>query len=180
MDKLKEDQEGEDFGDRTGKDYPGIGVGLIVVNQQRRRGSKLRVLVHKRGQQRNDELGLPGVRNEPFCWDFPGGGVEFGELLEDVCTREIFEEHGLVVDWDSLEELFSIQHLIYQGTTVVEHWLSHTFITYRFDGEPQIKEPHKCLEWRWVTLAELEQLSPITESVRLNLLKLHLTHPDWF
>ena len=62
---------------KRGVDYIGVGAGAIIFNNEGK------VFISQRG---------PGARNESGKWDFPGGGVEFGERCEDAVVREIKEE----------------------------------------------------------------------------------------
>ena len=61
---------------KKGVDYIGVGVGAVIFN------SEGKVFLSKRG---------PKARNEVGTWEFPGGGVEFGEKLADALVREIKE-----------------------------------------------------------------------------------------
>lgn len=54
-------------------------------------------------QKRND----PGLPAEHGKWEFPGGGVEFGESLQEALTRECREEAGCEVEIGKL-----IPHII--------------------------------------------------------------------
>ena len=65
---------------KKGIDYIGVGSGAIIVNREGK------VFLAKRGRD---------ARNESGKWEFPGGGVEFGERLEDALVREVREEYGL-------------------------------------------------------------------------------------
>jgi 8-oxo-dGTP pyrophosphatase MutT (NUDIX family) len=64
---------------KKGIDYIGVGVGAVIFNRE---GP---VFLARRGKQ---------ARNESGKWEFPGGGVEFGETLEHALAREILEEYG--------------------------------------------------------------------------------------
>lgn len=58
---------------RKGIDHIGVGVGAVILNS----GGK--VLLARRGR---------GAGNGSGTREFPGGGVEFGELLKDAPVRE--------------------------------------------------------------------------------------------
>lgn len=72
---------------KVGFDVIGVGVGAMIFNE---RGE---VFLSQRG---------PKAKNERGTWEFPGGGVEFGEKLVDAIQREILEEYGMVIEIDSL------------------------------------------------------------------------------
>ena len=65
---------------KKGIDYIGVGSGAIIFNRVGK------VFLAKRGRE---------ARNESGKWEFSGGGVEFGERLEDALVREVREEYGL-------------------------------------------------------------------------------------
>lgn len=58
---------------KPGKDYIGVGCGVIIFNKEGK------VFIAKRGF---------GARNERGKWDFPGGSVELGEKCEDAIKRK--------------------------------------------------------------------------------------------
>src|SRR3954469_14936145 len=93
---------------KKGKDYIGIGVGVMIFND------KGELLLTKRGQ---------GAKNERGCWEVPGGEVEFGETLAQAAIREAKEEIG--VDIEITQQLFSIDHLI---PAEGQHWVATPFL----------------------------------------------------
>ena len=68
---------------KPGRDYVGVGVGVMIRNAK---GEML--------------LGLrtKNCRNEAGKWSAPGGGVEFGETLAEAGKREVLEEFGIEVE----------------------------------------------------------------------------------
>jgi 8-oxo-dGTP diphosphatase len=97
-------------------------------------------------------------------WAFPGGHQDHGESWEECGPREILEETGMTVqfryfDPDRLQKFMCVtdDHMKadnrhYNTVYIVCDWVS---------GEPELKEPHKCEGWKWVTFQGiLELLSP--------------------
>ncbi len=122
---------------KKGIDYIGVGVGAVILN------SEGRVFLAKRGRE---------VRNESGRWEFPGGGVEFGETLEHALAREVREEYGLEIEVRELLDV--VNHLI---PAEKQHWVSPTFLCRVKSGAPSIREPHKCDEIGWFTLDEIPE-----------------------
>ncbi|MHA1469005.1 MAG: nucleotide triphosphate diphosphatase NUDT15 [Candidatus Asgardarchaeia archaeon] len=85
-------------------------------------------------------------------WAFPGGRMDYGETPKSGLAREVFEETGLVVDFSRLK------FLRYANEPFIEekkHYVSLVFLVWGLHGEPEIKEPDKCKEWKWFFLDEL-------------------------
>jgi 8-oxo-dGTP diphosphatase len=120
---------------KKGVDYIGVGVGAIIFN------SDGRVFLAKRGRD---------VQNESGKWEFPGGGVEFGEALEQALVREVMEEYGFAIEVQTLLDV--INHLIPEEK---QHWVSPTYLCTIKSGNPRIREPHKCDEIGWYALDEI-------------------------
>ena len=117
---------------RRGIDYIGVGVGAIIVDDEGR------LFLARRGEQAKNERGL---------WEFPGGGVEFGERLRDALAREIREEYGVAIEVGDL--LTVTDHLLPDEG---QHWVSPSYICRILDGAPAILEPDKCSAIGWFTL----------------------------
>jgi 8-oxo-dGTP diphosphatase len=114
--------------------HPRVGVGVLIL----RHGHLLL------GQRLGD--------HGPGTWAPPGGHLDFGETPEECGAREVLEETGLVIEhtrrgpWVS--NLFSEE-----GRHAITLFL-------RADvpqGEPELREPDKCADWRWVGLHALPQ-----------------------
>lgn len=129
-----------------GHDYIGVGVGALIFDGQGR------VFMARRG---------PAARNETGFWEFPGGGVEFNERLEDAIRREIREEYGMEIAVEA--QLGAFDHIL---PAEGQHWVSTTFLTRHTSGEPHIREPHKCSAIGWFPLDALP--APLTVVSREN------------
>ena len=113
---------------------PRVGVGVFVL-----RGG--RVLL---GQRR----GAHGAGT----WALPGGHLEFGETVEHCARREVLEETGLevtvVARGPYTNDLFE---------DAGKHYVTVFVIARAPDGEPQLREPAKCAEWRWCRWSDLPE-----------------------
>jgi mutator protein MutT len=130
---------------KKGVDYIGVSVGALIINDNGE------VFLTKRSQN---------AKNERGHFEAPGGGVEYGETLEEAVRREMREEHGIEID--ILEQFPAADHLIPADH---QHWVATTFLAKVSEGStPQIMEPEKCDEIGWFTLDNLPRpLSIITK-----------------
>lgn len=112
-----------------GKDYVGVGVGAVVSDV------KNRLFLAQRG---------PAARNEPETWEFPGGVVAYGELLEDAVRREFAEEYGMTIEVTG--QLGAFDHILLDEH---QHWVSITYLARHTGGEPFLREPGKCSRLGW-------------------------------
>jgi mutator protein MutT len=122
---------------KMGVDYIGVGVGAIIFDAEGR------VFLAKRGSL---------ARNERNRWEFPGGGVEFGETLMHALVREIAEEYGCEIEVQEL--LGVVDHIIPDEG---QHWISPMFICRVKSGTPHICEPQKCKEIGWFVIDEIPE-----------------------
>jgi mutator protein MutT len=130
---------------RKGRDYIGVGAGAVIFNDQGE------VFLARRGHE---------ARNEKHKWEFPGGGVEFGETLEHALCREIREEYGFSIE--VLQLLDVVNHILPREK---QHWVSPTFLCRYKSGQPRIREPHKCEEIGWFRLDRIP-VSSLTSASR--------------
>jgi mutator protein MutT len=129
---------------KPGKDYTGIGIGAIIKNEEGK------FFLAKR---RKD------VRNEPGKWEFPGGGLEFGEGFEESIIREVKEEHDITID--PFKRI-----AIHNSSFENEHWVSLSYLARIVDGEPKIMEPNKCEEVGWFSVDEIKNLDLTTPTAQ--------------
>lgn len=138
-----------------GKDYIGVGVGAIIIND------KGELFLAKRG---------PKAKNERGTWEFPGGGIEFGEIMVDCIKREIFEEYGIKIELT--DQLEAIDHLIPDEK---QHWVAITFIAKIVKGTPKIQEIEKCDQIGWFEINKLPKPLSLVSTASLDLLKKYLS-----
>ena len=104
-------------------------------------------LLAKRSQNTRDEQGM---------WEpAGGGGLKFGESIEDGVRREIQEEIGA-----SVEELefLGYRDVMREQNGTPTHWIAFDFRAKINPADAQIMEPEKCDEHRWVTIEDLKQM----------------------
>lgn len=131
----------------AGKDYIGVGVGALIVNESGE------LFMARRGKKVKNEVGL---------WEFPGGELEFGERLHDAIRREIKEEFDIEIE--VIELLDAVDHILPEEQ---QHWVSPSFICRLKAGEPRILEPDKCDEICWFKIDDIPQ--NITKATEINL-----------
>lgn len=122
---------------KKGINYIGVGVGAVIVREDGR------IFLARRGRE---------ARNESGKWEFPGGGVEFGETMARALAREVMEEYGFEIE--VMELLDVVDHIIPAEN---QHWISPTFLCKHKGGTPAIKEPHKCHEIGWFELDKIPE-----------------------
>ncbi len=131
----------------AGSDYIGIGVGVVLFN------SSGEVFLAKRGADATNEIG---------CWEFPGGKVEFGEVLAVAAVREMREEYDLSIEITQV--LGAYDHIL---SEVNQHWVSITYMAKLVAGTATIKEPRKCSAIGWFSISALPD--PISKITAMNL-----------
>ena len=88
----------------------------------------------------------------PGSWDLPGGHLALGESFEDCLIREVKEETALDV---SIERMLGIHSM------VSEPYLQALYACRLKVFQSLQLRPDEHVEYRWVTVAEMEQLELI-------------------
>lgn len=104
-----------------------VGLGVIIERDDK-------ILIGKR-------LGV----HAPY-YSIPGGHLDPGETFEAGCIREIREETGMNIGDLTL---VAITNNIETYQAEGKHTISIVMRAGRAEGEPMIKEPHKCGAWIW-------------------------------
>jgi 8-oxo-dGTP diphosphatase len=103
------------------------------------------VLMAKRG---------PNCRDEHGAWDIGGGGLEFGDTVEDTLRKEIREEYCTdVLD----HEFLGFRDVHRQHDNGKTHWIALDFKVLVDRGLAANGEPHKFEEIGWFTLDTLPE-----------------------
>lgn len=100
-------------------------------------------LMNKRGQNCRDEQGT---------WDPGGGGVEFGESVEETVKKEIMEEYGTDV---IKQEFLGFRDIHREANGKKTHWIGLDFKVLVDRNKAKNGEPHKFDDVQWFTLDTL-------------------------
>lgn len=121
---------------------PGVGVGVIVA-----RDGKFLVLQRK------------GSHGEG-TWSVPGGWMEYGESFEQASMREIDEETGMKIKNVTFAGLTN-NLMLDEGVHSLTVWTMAEWGSV----EPQITEPEKCADQKWVDFNSLPE--PLFKALEL-------------
>lgn len=114
---------------------PRVGVAVLAIRDGRVLLGRRRSRTHGDGE-----------------WQFPGGHLEPLESVEECAARELQEETGLR---PRTLELGPWTNDIFPGPG--RHYLTVFMIARDVAGEPEVREPDKCHEWRWFAWDQLPQ-----------------------
>lgn len=167
LDRLRMLQETRDLIHRHAAENAAEGT-PAAVSPPRDGGSRtvlngVGVHLHLQDDQGRVLLGLrhPDVRYAGGTWHYLAGKCEQESALACL-LREAREEAGLVIDPADVE-LAHVVHLV--DAPGGQPLLQLVFRAHRWKGTPEVREPDKCLTWRWWPPHELpEQLVPYARS----------------
>ena len=120
----------------SNKKHPKVGIGIMV-----KKGNKVL-------------MGLRKGAHGSGSWCFPGGHQDFGETMEECAKRELREETGINA---KKLKLISIADEMRYIKSDGKQFVNVGFLAQDSDGEPQVMEPEKCIEWKWFDLDQLPE-----------------------
>ncbi|MBW8087039.1 MULTISPECIES: NUDIX hydrolase [Streptomyces] len=86
-------------------------------------------------------------------WHAPSGKLEHGESASEGAARELLEETGVTVDPDRLRLVHTVHHRQSEEVTRLGLFFEAT----QWTGEPENREPAKCLALRWFPVHDLPE-----------------------
>lgn len=93
------------------------------------------------------------MREDNGSWDFPGGGLDFGEDVHESIVRELKEEAWLETTWIDVEPLYFVVSFNPEKDT----WLVQPFYETKIK-DLNITPSEECQEVRFLTKEEAEKL----------------------
>ncbi len=124
---------------KKGLDYTGITIVFLCHD------GKGNILLNKRSNQCRDEHGT---------WDPGGGGLDFGDSVEDTLRKEIKEEYCTdVLKFDFVG--YRDVHREHGGSKT--HWIALDFVVQIDREKVQNGEPHKFDALEWFTLDKMPE-----------------------
>ena len=90
-------------------------------------------------------------KQDPDCWDLPGGGIDFGEQPFDAAIREAKEEVGINIE---IIKTLTFYAMPYLSTWSVESIVEGKYIS----GDVMLSHEHS--EFKWVNEKELREIEP--------------------
>jgi 8-oxo-dGTP diphosphatase len=122
---------------KKGEDYTGVAIVYLCHDAENN------VLLNKRSKNCRDEHGT---------WDCGGGGLEFGDTIENTLRKEIKEEYCTdVIDYEFLG--YRDVHREHNGKKT--HWIALDFKVLIDRSKVNNGEPYKFDAVEWFTLDKL-------------------------
>lgn len=113
---------------------PFVGVGVFIIKDNK-------ILIGQRKGNYGEGM-----------WGLPGGHLEYKEDVFDCAERETLEESGVKICNLKMGPAVNHHNLPYD-----KHYVTLFVFSEHKEGEPEIIEPDKLFEWRWVSWDEIPQ-----------------------
>ncbi|MUV57924.1 8-oxo-dGTP pyrophosphatase MutT, NUDIX family [Halogeometricum rufum] len=106
------------------------------------------------------------LKSRPGDWEFPKGGVEGKEELQQTAIREVKEEAG-IKEFRLVDGFREDYDYVFEANGKTIHKTVHLFIARSFEASAELSTEHRDLQWR-----DYEQaLNTITQDGPRNILK---------
>jgi len=87
------------------------------------------------------------MKSRPGDWEFPKGGVEGDEELQQTAIREVREEAG-IRDFRLLDGFREDYDYVFQANGKTIHKTVHLFVAKSFETSAELSEEHSDHQWR--------------------------------
>ncbi|WP_373189109.1 bis(5'-nucleosyl)-tetraphosphatase [Halolamina sp.] len=87
------------------------------------------------------------LKSRPGDWEFPKGGIEGEEELQQTAIREIGEEAG-IEDFRLVDGFHREYDYVFQAGGDTIHKTVHLFIARSFEASAELSTEHRDLQWR--------------------------------
>jgi len=114
--------------------------------------------VSVRGIMIKENKFLLGRHGEDSTWETFGGGLDFGEELQDALEREILEETGCEVSYISDKPILALPHIVHNKRGLDWFYNFPIYYEVKFD-ESKVDFSLQYSEIKWFTLEEIQSLN---------------------
>jgi len=87
------------------------------------------------------------LKSRPGDWEFPKGGVEGDEELQQTAIREVSEEAG-IDDFRLIDGFRREYDYVFEAGGDTIHKTVHLFIARSFEASAELSKEHRDLQWR--------------------------------
>jgi 8-oxo-dGTP pyrophosphatase MutT (NUDIX family) len=87
------------------------------------------------------------LKSRPGDWEFPKGGVEEDEELQQTAIREVREEAG-IDDFRLIDGFREEYDYVFEANGTTIHKTVHLFIARSFEASAELSKEHRDLQWR--------------------------------
>jgi 8-oxo-dGTP pyrophosphatase MutT (NUDIX family) len=87
------------------------------------------------------------LKSRPGDWEFPKGGVEGDEELQQTAIREVKEEAG-IGDFRLIDGFREDYDYVFEANGKTIHKTVHLFIARSFEASAELSKEHRDLQWR--------------------------------
>jgi 8-oxo-dGTP pyrophosphatase MutT (NUDIX family) len=87
------------------------------------------------------------LKSRPGDWEFPKGGVEGDEELQQTAIREVKEEAG-IEDFRLIDGFREEYDYVFEAGGKTIHKTVHLFIARSFEASAELSSEHRDMQWR--------------------------------
>ncbi|QKY19340.1 NUDIX domain-containing protein [Halolamina sp. CBA1230] len=87
------------------------------------------------------------LKSRPGDWEFPKGGVEGEEELQQTAIREVTEEAG-IEDFRLIDGFREEYDYVFEANGETIHKTVHLFIARSFEASAELSSEHRDMQWR--------------------------------